>query len=175
MEQEKHKDNRGWGSQLNPETAAKILKAIREGNHSPVAAHSAGISPNTLWRWVARGEDRDSKLSPNPETIAFALAFREAEAECESVLVNVVYEKAKKDPYLALKYLARRFPDRWGNKVTQEIKQSNWEEKALEMIQKGELDRETVESEFGTELADRLFAKVGQVQVVAPDRPKPAE
>lgn len=164
--------NDNFGPAMQPDKVGKFLKAIRSGNYIYVAAEQAGISRQTVNYFINRGEGKLAGKPTTPETLAFALAFREAEAECEAELVSIVYEKAKSDPYLALKYLARRFPLRWGNRGKHQIREDNWQEKALEMIRNGELDRETVESEFGAELADQLFAKVGQV-TVGPDRPQP--
>ena len=52
----------GRATKLNPERQEKILTCVRAGMSYRAAAQFAGIAPETLCRWVARGEKAESGL-----------------------------------------------------------------------------------------------------------------
>lgn len=149
---------------LTPEVAAKITQSIRNGNFPKTAARYAGVSEQNIHAWVRQGEGRDNELEATAETSAFAVALRQAEAECEAVLVDTIYEKAKRDPYLALKYLSRRFKDRWGDgsNVNKTPMDEQIIQRTVEMIRQELIGREELEGELGPELTEELFARASQ-------------
>ena len=113
---------------LTAEISQQILQAMRNGNYRCTAAALAGVTDNTVENWLARGEKAlasvsDPKDIPEPEAIfaAFALAFRRIEAEVESESVVALRtgrddRNRHTDRKGHLKFLERRFPDRWGNR-----------------------------------------------------------
>lgn len=81
------------------------------GNFLTVAARSAGISMDTLQRWRHLGEEGRQPFA------SFLVALQEAETDCETRLVQIMYDAAPSDYRAARDMLARRFPDRWGQNV----------------------------------------------------------
>ncbi|MGB4501182.1 MAG: hypothetical protein WBI21_07950 [Natronincolaceae bacterium] len=53
-------------TKLNPETQNKIITAIRAGNYIETAAAYAGISKNTLYDWLRKGEREKQRVAKNP-------------------------------------------------------------------------------------------------------------
>jgi transposase-like protein len=50
-------------SKLNDKTVGAILGAMRIGVSHEMAAEAAGISRNTLYRWLRQGEEDEAKRS----------------------------------------------------------------------------------------------------------------
>ena len=92
----------GRPTALTPEVARKILRAVRAGAHRGIAAQYAGVTRETLSRWLRR---------PGEPYETFSRLLDQAEAEIEVNLVSLITES--QDPRVALKFLERRFPQRW--------------------------------------------------------------
>jgi hypothetical protein len=96
----------GRPTKLTPAVQDRIIAAIKAGHHRESAARLGGISPPTLYRW----------LSADTEPfLTFQAAVEMAEAELEDKVLGVITERIPEDPRLALAYLAKRFPGRWGS------------------------------------------------------------
>ena len=96
----------GRPTKLTPAVQERIIAAIKAGHHRESAARLGGISPSMLYRW----------LSADTEPfLTFQAAVEMAEAELEDEVLGVVTERIPEDPRLALAYLAKRFPGRWGS------------------------------------------------------------
>ena len=99
-------------TRLTPVVQQRILAALRLGAHRTVAARSAGISPDTLGEWLARGAGTSGR--PGSELYAqFARAVHEAEAQAELEAIADLRALVKRDHRAALAFLERRFGDRW--------------------------------------------------------------
>jgi transposase-like protein len=103
-------------TKLSPAVRARIVQAIRAGNYGEIACRSAGISPSTYYRWLARGERE--QLGPYAE---FAAAVRLAEAEAEVYAVATIRQAMPSDWRAALTYLERRHPGRWRRQTSTEL------------------------------------------------------
>jgi transposase len=78
--QQKKKKN-GRPTKLTPEITEKIATAVRAGNYIETAAGTAGISKDTLYRWLkegARTKARESDVARFSDAIQKALADAEA-------------------------------------------------------------------------------------------------
>lgn len=88
-----------------------FLQLIASGNFGKVAAEKAGISYDTVLRWVRRAEDGDAAFRD------FAERYARANAEAETAMVGLVWEGAKVDPNHAKWFLEHRYPDRWNRRT----------------------------------------------------------
>ena len=109
-----------------PDTQETILKHLRAGDSFANACEAAGISPKTGYKWLARGEGRGAAYSftddePPDIYAAFAQNVRQAIAVTQ---LQVVREWIKEIPgnwQAARDFLARRFPQEWGNVERRQI------------------------------------------------------
>ncbi|MEW9530623.1 transposase [Microbispora sp. NPDC049125] len=157
----------GRRTKLTPETAERIINAVRAGASFEAAAGAAGIGETTLYRWLKEAEQ--------PRTERWKREFREglyrARDEVEVrvvagsvmksamggyVVKRVTRERpdgtveteeqiAPADGRVGLKLLAMRFPDRWSER--------------REVAVSGQV--EVMTSTIG-QLAERLAAELGQ-------------
>ena len=102
----KARASRGRPTSDTAETRARFAEGIRAGLSREGASGLAGISPASLYRYL----DLD-----NQDHQAFREALDRAEADLEARAVKVVIDRIPSDPRLALAYLGRRFPERWGS------------------------------------------------------------
>jgi transposase len=108
----------GRQSKLTPEVQELICKALRGGNYFETACRFAGVSPTTALEWIARGEGREPRRRATKEYAEFAEAVRAAESHCEVRTVAQWQDNIPESWQAARDFLARRFPDRWGNRET---------------------------------------------------------
>lgn len=85
-----------------------ILRALRAGNFSTVAARFAGIAPSTFYRWLRRG-----KAEPEGPHGRFRVEVMQALAFAETRAVANIVKRFESDWRAALAYLERKFPRRW--------------------------------------------------------------
>jgi hypothetical protein len=102
----------GRPTKLSAELQARLCEAIRSGNYRETAAQWAGVSPETLSRWMHRKGARYD---------AFRRAVLEAERAAEIRAVALVMKAAADDPAHARWWLERKFPDRWGRRERHEL------------------------------------------------------
>jgi hypothetical protein len=103
-------------SKLTPEVRERIVQAILAGNYFETACQFAGVATATGYEWLARGEGRDQRRPRNREFAEFAEAVGQAEAQAEVHTVALIRQGLPDNPRLALDFLARRYPDRWGGR-----------------------------------------------------------
>src|SRR5262249_29102627 len=109
----------GRKSKLTPERQEKILGALLAGNLFSTACRYAGIAEQTGYEWLARGEGKDPRGRTKATVYAkFAEAVRGAEARAEVHAVAIVWQGFADNPRLALDFLGRRYPERWGPNQT---------------------------------------------------------
>ena len=102
---------------LTPETQEKIVSAIAEGNYLETAAAIGGVSATTFFRWLQEGEQATAGLKRD-----FWEAVKKAEAEAEALRVSRISKAGKDGNWQAdAWYLERRYPERWGKRIQQEI------------------------------------------------------
>lgn len=109
-------------TKLNDEVRDRIVQAILAGNYFETACQYAGISISAGYEWLALGEGKERrgrKVADAHEK--FAQAVRQAEAQAEVHTVAIIKKSLPENPRLALDFLARRHPDRWGPKERREL------------------------------------------------------
>lgn len=100
----------------------KIVRDIRKGNFAQVAALASGVTEQTYYNWLKRGQDE--ALSDDPDTqqsiyAKFFEAVKTAEATAE---LRQVDEMQRDDKWQRRAWwLERRFPKRWGQKQSVEL------------------------------------------------------
>ena len=139
---------------LDPKLQSTLLEYIRKGNHIRVACRAVGINPGTYAKWVkwAEGKDRFATKPPPPELIAFIDKIREAEALCEAEIVKNISTDALESSEIGLKFLARRYPDRWGERKEIHTYEKDWRLVALGMLRRKEITIDALEETLPKEL-----------------------
>jgi transposase-like protein len=104
------KNGTGRPSKFNPETAQKIISAIRDGNYMETAAAYAGLSKDTFYDWLKQGAAKDAK----PEYKAFSDSIAIALAEAEVLDLETIGTASRSQWQAAAWRLERRNHERWG-------------------------------------------------------------
>ena len=97
----------GRRSKLTPEAKARFVQAITAGSFPEVAAHYAGFSPASLYRYLK---------GTTPAHLEFREAATKAMTEFEVRCAGTLARAALSDPRWALVLLERRFPERWARR-----------------------------------------------------------
>src|ERR1700690_1912490 len=103
-------------TKLTPEIHVGIVTLVQYGVHPDVAAGAFGVDRATFFEWMARGEDRDPVRPMLPVYAEFADDIRAAEFQAESALISTAVRKIRTTQD-ALSIAARRFGDRWRERV----------------------------------------------------------
>lgn len=105
---------------LNQEMIEKAYKYIAAGNYVETVCEYLGISKNTWYVWLRKGEKQKQGVYRD-----FYDAIKKAEAEAEMRNVAIIQKAAQDTWQAAAWFLERKYPERWGKRDT-----------ALEDIQK---------------------------------------
>lgn len=125
----------GRRSKLNKAIADRIIEAVRGGAYNDQAAAAVGIGHATFYRWLEVGEaDIEADTGSLHRYLREGLTRAQAECELEMIAVvrsaalpgvaevalpngRVVEIKTPGDPRMAIEYLKRKHPARWGNRA----------------------------------------------------------
>lgn len=94
-----------------------ILRKMREGHYAKTAAQTSGITEQTLYNWLKKGEDPENY----PEHAAFLEAYRKAEATAEDNAIKAIQDAYPHDWRAAMTYLERRHPERWAKRQSVDV------------------------------------------------------
>ena len=103
------KRRRGQRVELTVEIGRTIVSAIAAGNFPSVACRLAGVGLATLDGWLKKGEQGKQPFED------FATAYRHAELEGESAMVEDWKNAGKGDWRANSAFLAKRHPERWSD------------------------------------------------------------
>ena len=95
-------------TKLTPERAKRIVDAIADCCTREAAAAAGGVSPSTLFAWLARG-----RLHPDTPEGRLWERLQLAEHEAELTLTRDVRAAAREDWRAAVTLLERRHPENW--------------------------------------------------------------
>jgi transposase-like protein len=142
---------KGRPTKLTEGVAEAIIESVRNGNYMDTAARAAGIHPDTLRNWRARGEEGGQR---NALYVEFFGALTRAEAEAEERAVKALGDAFTDDWRAASEYLRRRHPDRWStqDRIHGQVKHQHEHEVS------DQLDREI----------ERLIAELGASEEASP-------
>ncbi len=96
-------------SKITKGRITRIAAAVRRGLPRAVCASAGGINRETLRRWLNAGRNGSTGLMAELVT-----AVESAEADLFERVMKSVERGIEKDPWLALRYLAMRFPTQLG-------------------------------------------------------------
>ena len=106
-------------TKYNRELHEKICALIRSGTFKSSAAMEAGVSVDSVDRWVAEGERDENSIYAE-----FARDLRQAEGELENRharhLSNLALGLERGTHQPVVEYLKRRFPKNWGDRAALE-------------------------------------------------------
>tara|TARA_Y100001963_G_scaffold107149_1_gene148057 strand:+ start:1603 stop:2007 length:405 start_codon:yes stop_codon:yes gene_type:complete len=117
----------GRPSKLTPERKANLIGAIRKGSYLKAACRLAGITEQTFYNWMERGEK-----AKKGEYFEFFEAARDAEAQAEIRAVTQWQSFMDKDWRAARDFLRYRF-GRNGWSDISKIEHSGPEGEAIEV------------------------------------------
>ena len=101
----KRKDGRGRERALTNDVATNMLWALQHGAYRSQAARFAGVAPEQFSQWMGyKGEPYET----------FQKMVEQAEAGLEVVVGASIVNKLDNNPFLALDFMGRRWPERWG-------------------------------------------------------------
>lgn len=108
---QKSKRKPGRPTKFTPETRAKIIEALKGGNYRDTSYAIAGISHETFYDWVRRGEAGEAEYSE------FLEAVKEAESFAEAYHVQNIRKAAEAGTWTAgAWWLERKRHEKWGRK-----------------------------------------------------------
>ena len=97
---------------LTPELIEKLIPSIEAGNYIETVCQAHGISRNTYYLWLKKGESAKAKTIYR----YFYDMVKDAEARAEQRLIEEWREKLQVSPTNYKDFLERRYPERWGKK-----------------------------------------------------------
>jgi len=105
----------GRESKLSKEREEQIAQAIERGKSINSAARMAGITPQTVYNWLDRGEDEENTVYAD-----FFERITRAKGFGEDKYFNVIWEMAKEegDHRFLASLMKQRYPDSWGDTDT---------------------------------------------------------
>ena len=123
----------GKPSTLTPEVQERIVKVIRKGNYFETAVAYAGVPRSTFYDWLRRGREERDRVSKDARLrvrqteekfVNFSIAVEQALAESEMDSLDIIVKASDNNWQASAWRLERRFPDRWGRKVQQQVEHS---------------------------------------------------
>lgn len=91
----------------------ELLEAVSRGNYIETSCKAAGISKNTVYQWLKRGDAGEEPFK------AFRDALEKAEAKAELEVLETVRAAGKAGPQYwpaSMTLLERRHPEKWGKR-----------------------------------------------------------
>src|SRR5215204_5956851 len=107
-----------------------ILRKMREGHYAKTAAETSGITEQTLYNWLKKGEDPDRY----PEHAVFLEAYRKAEATAEDKAIKAIQAAFPEDWRAAMTYLERRHPGRWARRQSMDVTSRGQPIRTIEVV-----------------------------------------
>jgi hypothetical protein len=109
-----------------------VVDLVRAGMNPSRAGEAVGVSKSTVSVWITRGikeqANRESGVEPNQSEqvyLEFAEGLAKAESESMGALVLSWFKEARAGDWKAAeRFLARRFPQEWGDNNTVKLEVS---------------------------------------------------
>lgn len=111
---------------LTPEVHEAIVRQLQLNNYIETAAAVAGVTSRSVRNWMRRGRaaivNRDRR--PEEEVYAsFARDVERAQGQAEARLLGTVTAATKDDWKAATWQLERKYPKRWGPRISIHVKE----------------------------------------------------
>ena len=120
---------------LTPELIEKLIPSIEAGNYIETVCQAHGISRNTYYLWLKKGESAKAKTIYR----YFYDMVKDAEARAEARLIEEWRDKLKESPTNYKDFLERRYPERWGKKETHVVEGGD-QKKPIKLQVEGNID-----------------------------------
>ena len=120
---------------LTPELIEKLIPSIEAGNYIETVCQAHGISRNTYYLWLKKGESAKAKTIYR----YFYDMVKDAEARAEQKLIEEWRDKLKESPTNYKDFLERRYPERWGKKETHVVEGGD-QKKPIKLQVEGNID-----------------------------------
>lgn len=107
----------GRPTKFNPETAGKIILAVKAGNYVETAAAFAGVCKDSVYAWLERGRKRNELGEIDTEDLPYAQfsdGLETARAQAEMDNVEIIQKAARTTWQAAAWFLERQYFKRWG-------------------------------------------------------------
>lgn len=112
----------GRPTKATDDVLQRLVELLTKGNYRKTAAAAVGISPRTLTNWMRLGKENAEACERGEAELDDLGAFYElvvgaeaaAEVGCVEGIMTMAYSLGK--PELLLRFLERRYPDRWGKR-----------------------------------------------------------
>lgn len=109
-----------------------IVDLIRAGMRPSMAAQAAGLAKSTVSGWIKRGSEEQWRIENGEEPteiekpyLEFVQSMMKAEAEAQAGLVVSWFREARQGDWKAAQaFLAKRWPDDWGDSNTMRVEVS---------------------------------------------------
>lgn len=109
----------GRHTKLTPERQEAILDGIRAGLTIDRACQRAGISHATYYNWKTKGLTQSSGIY-----VDFVDVLTRAEIEVEQRMLTQIQLQSAHDWRAAVAFLEKRFPERYGKQIQQQVQLS---------------------------------------------------
>ena len=121
------------------DVGAKLVALLRQGSHFNPACYVAGVPPRTARQWRELGRLEIGTRSANgsivnEDHVWFEQEIQRALAEMENEVVGHWLEATAENWQAARDFLARRFPQRWGNTEQRQIEVRGTQQMELELV-----------------------------------------
>lgn len=121
------------------EDGARVLEALKKGVYFVVACKAAAVSVNVARQWKSLGQHEvgfvsDSGNITNEGHVWFASEVDRILGEVEASVVENWVAAARENWQAGRDYLARRFPQRWGNTEHRQIEVHGMQQMELELV-----------------------------------------
>jgi hypothetical protein len=111
MSEKRQRPGPGRPTKLTTTLEHRICTLVEVGNTVEVAARASGVSRDTVYEWLRRGELTGK---PNAPYRAFLAAVDRAKAEREHRMVVTILKAAQSGSWQAARFLLERWnPDAW--------------------------------------------------------------
>lgn len=101
------------GTKLNQQLLETFVRLVQAGNYHIAACKAVGISYQTYRRWMRQGMESTDDTDIHRQ---FFLRVNESDAYAEVNAVNAWRGHFSRDYRASRDFLARRFPERWGER-----------------------------------------------------------
>jgi len=110
---------------FNTSNVEAILEAVRRGATPNIAAYAGRVSRQTLFNWLAWGEEELENGETDSQLAQFVLNYREAEWHAASEWLDMISASAPEDWRAAAWLLERRHPREYGRSAVEVVKEGD--------------------------------------------------
>jgi hypothetical protein len=151
-------DSSGWPSKFTPENRRIIINAVKMGIRPAATYRLVRVSESAIRKWLKRGEtlaeeDYSQLSNEDREYVDFYFDIQKAEGMIMQHALAKWVGWMDRDSKAPKEFMAKRFPEEWGDKMEITFTQKK-EEEFQELLEELEGDYIDAESEEVTEFPE---------------------